>query len=152
MLGVFSWSKTEGLITKSFVREKRVRELRKEWGESRREYRDINYYVPDISYKYSVDGRQYTSNRIGGGSHASEIQTAVSILVDTHPTGSEVAVFYDPDDPSKAVLVKPIPWLHIAVCGASVIPVILGAIACTQIFRGKASSISEALGFDPTRE
>jgi hypothetical protein len=50
-----------------------------------------------ITYSYTVDGRQFTSNRIhfiGSGGEK----------VDKYPAGTNVVVYYDPQNPASAVL------------------------------------------------
>jgi hypothetical protein len=59
-------------------------------------------YGIDVEYAYQVAGQPYTSDRVrdlpmwGRGS--------AMRFADDHPPGSRVTVFYDPDDPSDAVL------------------------------------------------
>lgn len=61
-------------------------------------------HVPRVSYRYTVNGREYVDNRptIGHvkGKGASEK------FVARFPVGARVTVYYNPDDPSRAVLVR----------------------------------------------
>jgi hypothetical protein len=62
-------------------------------------------YKPYVKYEYSVIGATYTSDHIGIGpavssSNLRKAQDAVNRM----PVGGTVTVFYNPDDPSDAVL------------------------------------------------
>ncbi|HEX8324707.1 MAG TPA: DUF3592 domain-containing protein [Tepidisphaeraceae bacterium] len=64
-------------------------------------------YRPDIRYGYTVDGRAFESSAydVGGGFVSSRFNRIVFGVVDAHPPGQPVTVYYDPDDPADAVLV-----------------------------------------------
>jgi len=61
------------------------------------------YYVAVINYEYQVDGKAYTSNRIG---FAGQSGVQSSALVNKYPKGKSVSVFYCPNNPEEAVLEK----------------------------------------------
>ncbi|GJM06207.1 MAG: hypothetical protein DHS20C09_22030 [marine bacterium B5-7] len=66
-------------------------------------------YVPSIHYEYEVDGKTYQSKRykyLGDG--YSNTQDAQSI-VDGYPVGSKQTAYYNPNNPSEAVLHKSVP-------------------------------------------
>ena len=70
-------------------------------------------YYPRISYKYVVAGKEYSSQRrslinVGAGRF---LRAGLRKTVERYPVGSEVTVFYDPADPSEAILERPDPVL-----------------------------------------
>jgi hypothetical protein len=89
-----SWPSAQGRITKSdlVVKEKRVGKL----GKSSRK-RKMRY--ASIEYRYQVDGIKYKSNRVTFG-----MSESADELVAEYPYNSSVSVYYDPTDPSSAVL------------------------------------------------
>ena len=60
-------------------------------------------YKADIVYRYQVNGKDYSSSTITLLDVSSAAGQAQSI-VDRYPDKSKVQVFYNPDDPSDAVL------------------------------------------------
>jgi hypothetical protein len=60
-------------------------------------------YSARISYTYSVNGKQYTSNRINFGTVSNSLVGAREIVA-YYPVGKAVTVFYDPIDVTRAVL------------------------------------------------
>src|SRR4051812_46582206 len=56
----------------------------------------------ELAYRYTAMGREYTSQRLRHGTERGD-QFARD-FVRAHPAGSEVTVYYDPGDPSRAVL------------------------------------------------
>ena len=74
---------------------------------------DGDTYKPKIRYRYHVDGREYTSVRYDLLDGSTSAKSAQQAIVDRHPVGSTAVVYYDPDDPSRAVLdrsVSPMMW------------------------------------------
>ncbi|NUO64728.1 MAG: DUF3592 domain-containing protein [Gemmatimonadaceae bacterium] len=68
-------------------------------------------YHPQVSYEYVVAGREYRGERrslinVGGSGLARGVAQRV---LARYPLGSEVVVFYDPQDPSAAILERPDP-------------------------------------------
>jgi hypothetical protein len=66
---------------------------------------DTMTYRAEIHYAYTAEGRRYTSRQYRYGqmsssdNHADKVQAA-------HPAGSEVMVYYNPNNPADAVLVR----------------------------------------------
>lgn len=60
-------------------------------------------YEPVVTYQYSVMEQPYQGNKIVFGTISSAHNTASRKLA-AYPQGAQVAVHYDPADPSKAVL------------------------------------------------
>jgi hypothetical protein len=66
---------------------------------------DGNYYRPEVSFEYTVDGRQYEATRINFSSDQSYDTTDDAWEVaNRYPTGETVSVYYDPEEPETAVL------------------------------------------------
>jgi hypothetical protein len=64
-------------------------------------------YLARINFAYDVNGNHYECDRINFdyGMRTSNLRKQQSV-VEQYPTDSAVTVFYDPDDPSQAVLEK----------------------------------------------
>ena len=64
-------------------------------------------YLAKINFSYEVDGITYESDRINFdyGMRTSNLRKQQSV-VEQYPEGSTIPVFYDPKDPSQAVLEK----------------------------------------------
>ena len=104
-----TWPSIKGRITRSIIHSEEV-----SFGD-----RDdsTNNYTPDIDieYEYEVNGESYTSQRIKIGGVSSSTQSTrikganisvsnVGGLREKYPTGREVDVYYNPNNPKKAVL------------------------------------------------
>jgi len=57
-------------------------------------------YTADLVYEYTVNGRTFTGSKVGYGGWTGR----ASDVVDAHPAGSAAVVFFDPANPSDAVL------------------------------------------------
>ncbi len=94
-------------------------------------------YRPEITYRYIVDGREYTSRTyhfmgIGQGSHA-----AAAGIVNRYPVGGKVTAYYDPQRPSVAIL-DPTPVDVTAIyIGAAAVWMFAGGVVAFFVFRGR---------------
>ncbi|MFM8732280.1 MAG: DUF3592 domain-containing protein [Phycisphaerales bacterium] len=85
--------------------------------------RTSSTWSPDVTYRYTVDGREFEAQRISfrvSGSSQSEAQA----VVDAHPVGSAVIVHHAPDDPSIACLEPGAgdwQWVPLAIGAAAVV-------------------------------
>lgn len=61
-------------------------------------------YRPAISYEYDVAGRRFTCDRYRYGAWMQNSRARAAEIVDRHPPGSRVVVYYNPADPTDAVL------------------------------------------------
>ena len=61
-------------------------------------------YRANISYAYNVDGRDFTNEKIAFGYTGSSNQKFHRNIHDALPAKAQIAVRYDPADPSRAVL------------------------------------------------
>jgi hypothetical protein len=66
---------------------------------------DGTTYSAEIEYEYEVDGREYQSDRIRlGGFTSTSDRDHIERIIARAPAGGTVPVYYNPDDPSEAVL------------------------------------------------
>ena len=97
-----SWPTTVGVVTASELRSQRSG--------------DGYTYSPRVVYEYSVDGEMYTSGRITVADGSSSRAEGAEAKVEQYAVGSEVAVYYDPDLPTEALLEVGAPtavtWLY----------------------------------------
>ncbi|PWB71040.1 MAG: hypothetical protein C3F07_15595 [Anaerolineales bacterium] len=98
-----NWSSTMGTVTFSTV--------------ERRSSGDGYSYYPVVNYTYQVMGQMLQGDRImpgprSGGSGAHKV-------VARYPIGAQVMVYYDPNNPSEAVLERGMPgyikWLWVTI-------------------------------------
>jgi hypothetical protein len=67
------------------------------------------HYHPSIAYRYEVAGRSYLGRRYRyDGRPSFWDSTPANQIVKAHPKGSEIDVYYNPADPSDAVLSTPV--------------------------------------------
>ena len=84
-----TWPSASGTVVESELRSRRR-------GSSRR------IYYPHIVYSYNVMGQAYMGKRIGPGKYSGT--TTAREIVAKYPSGASVEVYYDPQNPSEAVL------------------------------------------------
>jgi hypothetical protein len=101
---------------------------------------------PDIVYRYTIGGREYTSNRynfLPGSSSDSNVPVAVA----NHPPGKKFECYVDPADPSNAVINRtPTLWYFMGVAFFVMFAGIPGAIAAVMIrSRRRALTAGRAL-------
>ena len=86
------WPTAEGIVIQSYVRIS-------PGGDSG----DI--YEPRISYGYSISGKPYESNSISYKQNPNTTSRGpADNVISKYPKGSRVRVYYDPDNPTNAVL------------------------------------------------
>ena len=85
------WPATKGLILSSEVRNAH----------------DENGWYATIIYRYEVSGRAYESSRIAVAvEHGDQSFQTQQQLAARFPVGAEVLVYYDPENPTDAALIK----------------------------------------------
>jgi hypothetical protein len=97
-----SWAKTEGQVVES--------RLHVGSGDETSET-----YWAIVVYEYSVDGVEYSSDRISFGlsRNSSGGEEETRSAVKRYPKGSTVTVYYDPEDPASATLERQVsPTAH----------------------------------------
>ena len=97
-----NWPSTTGTLISASVRSSR--------GSSSTSRR----YQVQLTYRYRVDGKSYTSNRyrLGDGPTAGDYTEREQARQEASrwEEGQEVEVYYDPDEPESAVLVREASW------------------------------------------
>jgi hypothetical protein len=61
-------------------------------------------YYPSVSYSYIVDSAVYSSNRISSMNFNTKNKSDVYEVLKKYPLDSEIKVYYNSEDPSKALL------------------------------------------------
>ena len=99
--------------------------------ESRRTNNGRHAQYPVVLYSYQVGGRSYEGNRIAPGPEVGG--TGAPKRLAKYGTGTQVTVYYNPNDPSDAVLettVSSIFWLWFALI---LVDLVLGVVALFNI-------------------
>lgn len=101
-------------------------------------------YYPSVVYEYMVNGQRYQNNRVTLGSEVGRgSYTAVERKVASYPVGSQVEVYYNPDNPLDAALEKSAPAGNLFLIIALVI---LAILACTfAMTAGSLGFVSQLL-------
>lgn len=102
----------------------------------------------EITYRYTVAGRDYTADRVRFGSVGSSDRTGADRLVARYPVGAAVQAHYAPGDPSVAVL-EPGPHLGLLLfpCLGGVFGAV-GAVLVAVALKARARRRLEAWAFD----
>jgi hypothetical protein len=85
------WPTVEGRITRSVVRHS----TDAEGGDS---------YSPEVAYTYAVSGRAFEGERIKFGENSYGSRSRAEAIAAGYPVGRQVEVYYEPANPSNAVL------------------------------------------------
>ena len=117
MATVSKWPSTMGTVNASYLERR-----------SSSEGGSTNY--PVVQYSYQIGGQTYQGSKLAPGPEVGG--TGAGKVVDRYPVGAQVMVFYNPENPSDAVLERQAPaqwlmWLLLivfdcALCG--VIPIL----------------------------
>lgn len=87
-----NWPSTDGIILSSHI--------------GTHHSKDSTTYGASITYQYTVEGLNYTSDRVSFGYGYSSDYGAASRLVQDNPPGKIVTIHYDSQNPSEAVLLN----------------------------------------------
>jgi hypothetical protein len=117
MAQVNQWPSTLGVVDASYLERR-----------SSSEGGSTNY--PVVQYSYQIKGQRYQSTKLAPGMEVGG--TGAGKVVERYPAGAQVMVFYNPQNPSEAVLERKaraqwIMWLVLAIVDCSlcaVLPVI----------------------------
>lgn len=90
MNAVQGWSSAMGTVLSSYL--------------ERRSSSDGSTNYPVVQYSYQVGGQSYQGAKIAPGMEVGG--TGAGKVVNRYPQGAQVMVFYDPNNPSDAVLEK----------------------------------------------
>lgn len=102
MAAVQGWSSTMGSVLASYL-------------ERRRSGNRGSANYPVVQYSYKVGGQMYQGSKIAPGMEVGG--TGAGRVVEKYPEGAQVMVFYDPNNPSDAVLERKAPaqWILLLV-------------------------------------
>ena len=90
-----SWSSTNGYVTESKIYKKRSSSSKK----------NKFKYTISLAYTYEANGKQFNAHQIFFGETKSTSSKARShAVIEKYPTDSDITVYYDPQEPSQAVL------------------------------------------------
>jgi hypothetical protein len=67
---------------------------------------DEDIPVACVRYVYRVAGQEFQSDRIGSGGYLKGKRKQLDDFVASHPAGKTLPVYYNPQDPAKAVLIR----------------------------------------------
>ena len=86
------WISTPGVVLSSTVQVRRIA------GQTRK--------IPAVVYQYAVGGHPYQGFRVHLGEKLGSVRFAggAERLVQKYPTGAQVVVYFDPENPADAVL------------------------------------------------
>ncbi|MBN2533018.1 MAG: DUF3592 domain-containing protein [Spirochaetales bacterium] len=120
-LQTFSWEITDGLILSASI----IQRLDSD--------NQIEYY-PEVSYSYSIEGKEYRSTRISLFQVGNGTKSEAATIVNRYPTGKNITVYYDPQNPGNAVLVRGIsPFVMTILYILVVIVLAAGIIAAIMV-------------------
>jgi hypothetical protein len=98
------WPTVEGRVTVSTVERKRSS--------------DSTTYAANVGYDYEVDGEKRMGDTVWfGGNFSSSNSGLARETVDKYPAGSQVRVYYNPEDPDQSVLEPGAFWTTYMVYG-----------------------------------
>jgi hypothetical protein len=122
-LGSRNWPSTRGTITASSRTESKSNDPST--------HQSTVTYGASVHYDYIADRRPFTGSRVTFGDYETSNPAHAASILARYPKGREVTVWYDPDDPSYAVLEREIGgnWIVLLVGG------ILGGITTFLFFR-----------------
>jgi hypothetical protein len=66
---------------------------------------NVRVYHPEYTYRYQVEGNEYTASMYRLGETAAKHNNRKDAEAARIPSGSSISVYYDPDDPAQAVMV-----------------------------------------------
>jgi hypothetical protein len=106
----YNWPHVTGTIVSSAARSKLMKGRHGEF---------ITHW-PDVQYEYVVDDRRFVSDRIMF-THRGFSKSETERLVDSYPVHKIIAVYFDPRNPTSAVLQPGIWWLFFPILGFAII-------------------------------
>jgi hypothetical protein len=120
-----TWPATTGQITASEVQE----------GPSSGRLVPVVRYRAAIVYHYDVDGTQRAGTRVSMDEAPFGSRSWAEERVERYPVATAVRVWYDPDDPSHAVLEPGINGEHVRGLAAALLFLVLGVVVMLRSIR-----------------
>ena len=110
-----SWPQTTGSVTSGSI----VREA----------CNDSTGYSVSLTYEYVANGVTYTGERIGFSRRVYSRGSRAQAELDRYPAGSGVIVYFNPEKPADAVLVRSYPdSIILIVCGIAIVGVVMAGV------------------------
>lgn len=91
-----SWPSTVGIVTTSRTARR--------WGLGNGVWIAGLWYVPEVAYRYDVDGKSYTGRKLSLSDTGYSKLHAARDVIDRYKPGGSVEVFYDPSRPKRSCL------------------------------------------------
>lgn len=84
--------------------------------------RTITSFSPEITYKFSIDGKEYTGRKFRTLGFSSQRESEIKELIARYPVGQRITVYYNPAKNDEAVIEKaPAPSKILLVFGGGVV-------------------------------
>jgi len=99
-----------------------------------------NEYMPRVQYSYVVDGQSFSGTRITASDEYQKNRGSADDILGRYPSGTAVTVFYDPQDPARAVLEQGLPGNVKVLLGAGVACLALAVLIGISAAGGKAQA------------
>jgi hypothetical protein len=91
-----SWPVTQGVVSASRTAQR--------WGFGNGVWAAGLWYVPEIAYRYEVDGRVYTGRHVFLSDTGFSKRRQAQEVIDRYPVDATVSVLHDPANPKRACL------------------------------------------------
>lgn len=89
-----------------------------------------NPYTADITYAYSVEGREYVGSHVTRSHDGSSNYEKAQRRVLTYPAGSRATCFVNPARPEDAVLERAVPWVALMI----LLPLVFVAVGAGGLY------------------
>lgn len=102
-------------------------------------------YIPQVIYMYSVNNKTYTSAKITvGNPHYDSNIGPVRKTIQKYPVGETVLVYYDPEIPASATLIRGIQNSDYVLAGITGLFMVVGLFLLIDGSRKKFSKVSDS--------
>lgn len=99
--------------------------------------------IPDVTYRYTYEGTEYTSDSVFPGRQRSAASTSAEEVVEDHPEGAEVTAMVVPGEPGTAYLMDPgFSVLHLVMPVVGVLAALIGVGKIKQGLRGGSGPVT----------
>lgn len=124
-----SWPETQGTVVSTTIQTSTARAATGTGSAAVRRREALRQYYPSITYRWTVDGQTYTGSQYQVGTTAPKFDEPeqAQAEADKHPAGSAIPVFYDPANPSTAVLAREVSSGVYAPLALGFVMLVLGA-------------------------
>ena len=92
-------------------------------------------YIPAIKYQYNVDSTTFTAHQVQFSANQYNYFGDAERIVSQYPTGSDVTVYYAPDDHSHSVLLPGVAGSSFIGMGVGILFAAIGVVLLVVIFK-----------------